>query len=174
MGVAVIEEMPMQTRKFVAYLSACVLAVALMCLVGCTAASGQKGAETPTEQSSGVPVVGTWQATRLDWKDPDKDDLDEGPWRSARSSPSRASTSRSRPTAPAPSMRRTWSTRGVGSPPATPSPFLLFWSSVILTGNQTNTADENSDIVRPDILFSSSIDTPEELAFYREFFSQEM
>ena len=46
--------------------------------------------------------------------------------------------------------------------------------AVTLTGNQTNTADENSDIVRPDILFSSSIDTPEELAFYQEFFSQEM
>ena len=52
--------------------------------------------------------------------------------------------------------------------------FPLVWSSVILTGNQTNTADENSDIVGPDILFSSSIDTPEELAFYQEFFSQEM
>ena len=164
----------MQTRKFVAYLSACVLAVALMCLVGSTAASGQKGAETPTEQSSGVPVVGTWQATRLDWKDPDGDDMDE----TALEERQKQSES---------GFYITFKADGIGAfyaedleyqvswkSSGDAVTFPLVWSSVILTGNQTNTADENSDIVGPDILFSSSIDTPEELAFYQEFFSQEM
>ena len=36
------------------------------------------------------------------------------------------------------------------------------------------TADKNTSAVEPDILFSSSIDTPEELKFYQEFFSQDM
>ena len=35
-------------------------------------------------------------------------------------------------------------------------------------------ADKNTSAVEPDILFSSSIDTPEELEFYQEFFSQDM
>ena len=34
--------------------------------------------------------------------------------------------------------------------------------------------DKNSDSAKADIVFSSSIDTPEELSFYKEFFSQEM
>ncbi len=67
----------MQTRKPVACLSACVLAVAFMCLLGCTAASGQKEAEPSSGQPLDTQVVGTWQVTRLDWKDPDGDDMDE-------------------------------------------------------------------------------------------------
>lgn len=35
-------------------------------------------------------------------------------------------------------------------------------------------ADKNNSAVESDILFSSSIDTPEELKFYQEFFSQDM
>ena len=77
MEAAVIEEMPMQTSKPDARLSARVLAAALMCLPGCTVASGQKEAEPSSEQSLDTQVVGTWQATRLDWKDPDGDDMDE-------------------------------------------------------------------------------------------------
>ena len=49
-----------------------------------------------------------------------------------------------------------------------------------LLASAENTADttvdiaKNAGIIEPDILFSSSIDTPEELEFYQKFFSQEM
>lgn len=49
-----------------------------------------------------------------------------------------------------------------------------------LLASAENTADttvdiaKNAGIIEPDILFSSSIDTPEELDFYQKFFSQEM
>ncbi len=47
-------------------------------------------------------------------------------------------------------------------------------ASVENAADSTVDVAKNAGIKEPDILFSSSIDTPEELKFYQEFFSQDM